>query len=137
MPRKIEARQDTILPYSYHIAMGISTDSRELSEEKQHSFERFLGTSEVTRNYSSVIKHDATPKADNKITNKAFNDTLIKVYDLLAWQDNWNGYNAPAPKLDAIVYALTWLNAFYHLVTGASWQNPNVTAGSEGEVVFE
>ena len=137
MSQTIEARQDNILPYSYHVARGVSADSQELSEKKQYSFDIFLGSSEVTKNYSSVFRQNAEPDTEKAIANKAFKDTLTKVYDLLNWQDNWNGYGALAPKLDTILYAITWLNAFYQFATGSSWRSPNVTAGPQGEVVYE
>ena len=67
----------------------------------------------------------------------SFNKTLAEVYNLSTWQGNWNGYDALAPQLDAILHAISWFNAFYQFVTILNWRSPNVTAGPQGEVVFE
>lgn len=65
--------------------------------------------------------------------------TLSEIYDLLTWPEGWNGYNACAPKYEAIQYAAHWIELFYLEVTGSGqdWLEPNVTASAEGEVVFE
>ncbi len=137
MPQTIEPRQDNMLPYDYHIARGVSVDSQELSKKEQHSIDIFLGASEVTKYYSLIFRHDTKISVDEVLAKKAFDNTLTEVYNLLTWQDNWNGYGVPAPRLDAILYAVSWVNNFYQLVTGLNWSSPNVTAGQQGEVVFE
>lgn len=65
--------------------------------------------------------------------------TLNKIHNLLALPDGWNGYNACAPPRHAVKYAQHWISLFYKQVirSDQNWLSPNVTASSEGEVVFE
>lgn len=58
---------------------------------------------------------------------------------LLAWQDNWNGYSAPALDTQAVDHALAWISALHTDASdlGLPWLEPNVTASADGEVVFE
>jgi hypothetical protein len=65
--------------------------------------------------------------------------TLAEIYDLLTWPEGWNGYDACAPKYDAVQYADHWIELFYLEVIDLrmDWLEPNVTASAEGEVVFE
>ncbi len=137
MTQTTEPRQNSVLSYGYHLARGISVDSQELSKTAQHSFDTFFKLSEVTSNYSPAFRQDTKFGIDKVVANRAFNNTLEEVYNLLTWQDDWNGYGASAPRLDAILYATSWISNFYTLVTDSDWSNPNVTAGAQGEVVFE
>ncbi len=137
MTQTMELRQSRMLPHGYPLARGISVDSQELSKTAQHSFKTFFESSEVTRNYLPAFRQEVEFDIGKVVTSKAFSKTLEKICDLLTWQDNWNGYGASAPRLDAILYAVSWLSNFYTLVAHSDWENPNVTAGAQGEVVFE
>ncbi len=61
------------------------------------------------------------------------------IRSLLTWQDNWNGYGAPAPDIQAVEYAVSWISVLYTDMSelGLPWLEPNVTASADGEVVFE
>ncbi len=76
-------------------------------------------------------------QTSNLDSQARFDNMLAEVYNLLLWQNNWNGYGASAPKPDAISHAASWISNFYHSITGLDWRSPNVTAGPQGEVVFE
>ncbi len=58
---------------------------------------------------------------------------------MLTWPNGWNGYDACAPKYEAVQYADHWVELFYQEVRdlGWGWIEPNMTASAEGEVVFE
>lgn len=58
---------------------------------------------------------------------------------LLSWGENWNGYNASAPNPDAVRKGRFWLNELFYdaLLNLWPWIAPNVTAGANGEVIFE
>src|SRR5436309_2143523 len=40
-------------------------------------------------------------------------DTFRDLHDLLAWDEGWNGYDACAPKCDAVIHAMDWVNQFF------------------------
>ena len=65
--------------------------------------------------------------------------TLAGIYALLTWPNGWNGYDACAPKYDAVQHACYWIGMFYLEVMDAhlNWFEPNVTASAEGEVLLE
>lgn len=74
-----------------------------------------------------------------EITREEILPTLSEIFDLLTWPEGWNGYNACAPKYDAVQYAAHWIELFYLEIMDLhlDWLEPNVTASAEGEVVFE
>ena len=74
-----------------------------------------------------------------EIARKELASTLADIYDLMTWPEGWNGYNACAPKYEAIQYADHWIELFYLEIMDLrlDWLEPNVTASAEGEVVFE
>ena len=76
---------------------------------------------------------------NKEFARKELSSTLAEIYDLLKWPDGWNGYDACAPKYEAIQYAEHWIELFYLEIMnlGLDWLEPNVTASAEGEVVFE
>lgn len=69
----------------------------------------------------------------------AVRPTVIKIRGLSAWTDGWNGYDAPAPRKEAIDAAIRWTRHFFREVnTGQQpWIAPSVTGGEGGEVVLE
>ncbi|HYT41152.1 MAG TPA: hypothetical protein VEP90_02295 [Methylomirabilota bacterium] len=137
MPQTIESRHNNAFASNSLIARGVSADSKELLKKAQQSFDVFLGSSEVIRDYSLTFRRNTETNSGEMIINKAFNDILVEIGNLLTWQDGWNGYDIPAPRLSAIMHATSWISKFYYLVTGLDWISPNVTAGSQGEIVFE
>src|SRR5258708_18603046 len=65
-------------------------------------------------------------------------DTLTELYDLLTWNDGWNGYDARAPRYDAVTYADSWIVQLFLEVMDLDqdWIKPNISASGDGEVVF-
>lgn len=76
---------------------------------------------------------------NKEFARKELSSTLAEIYDLLTWPDGWNGYDARAPKYEAIQYADHWIELLYLEIIDLrlDWLEPNVTASAEGEVVFE
>jgi hypothetical protein len=74
-----------------------------------------------------------------KIVERILRDTLADLRKLLTWNKGWNGYDACAPKYDAILNAIDWVIQFFLEVMDLDedWLRPNVTASGEGEVVLE
>jgi hypothetical protein len=64
---------------------------------------------------------------------------LEEIKKLSTWSNGWNGYDALAPKHEAIEYASRWIELFYREILDLplDWVEPNVTASAEGEVVFD
>lgn len=77
--------------------------------------------------------------SDSKLVARMFIwDTLKELYEVLTWDDGWNGYDARAPKYDAVINADKWIVQFFLEVGnwGKNWIRPNVSASGDGEVVF-
>lgn len=66
---------------------------------------------------------------------KCFNS----LYELKTWSNNWDSYGAKKPKIKSIEKAKKFLSALFHKINQDSfeWLNPNITADSDGEIVFE
>jgi hypothetical protein len=75
----------------------------------------------------------------NEVARENILSTLAEIYSLLTWPDGWNGYDASAPKYEAVQYAAHWIELFYMEVMDVNqgWLEPNVTASAEREIVFE
>ena len=71
--------------------------------------------------------------------NNALTVTITELQNLLTWPENWNSYDALAPKPVVVALAVTWITAFYHHIMPLKlqWIAPNVTASANGEVVLE
>ena len=74
---------------------------------------------------------------------KGKDETLLaearqQTYDLQFLAPGWNGYDAVPPTASAVDQAMRWLVSSYAECKDAHvhWYKPNVTASSEGEVVF-
>jgi hypothetical protein len=65
--------------------------------------------------------------------------TRTELDALLSWREGWNGYDAVAPKREAIDHASVWIGFLYEdvLTTEKRWIAPNVVADADGNVVFE
>jgi hypothetical protein len=65
--------------------------------------------------------------------------TWTELDALLSWREGWNGYDAGAPKREAIDHASVWIGFLYEdvLTTGERRIAPNVVADADGNVVFE
>jgi len=144
-------------PTSHHekmqvnrIPSGASRSSDELSQTALHSIQGLHpGTGTASKLLYRVAIHIGfyydSPRGlfsvpgIEEIVREDILPTLIEIYNLLTWPDGWNGYNACAPKYDAVRYASRWIVMFYLDVMdlGMDWIKPNVTASGDGEVVFE
>ena len=84
--------------------------------------------------YHSFSDHDI-----QEIVQREIAPTLAELYNLSSWSEGWNGYDALAPKHEAIQYAGQWIESLYREILDISldWLEPNVTASAEGEVAFE
>ncbi|SRR6266567_557799 len=73
-----------------------------------------------------------------KIARMIIWDTLTDLYSLLTWGDGWNGYDACAPRYDAVTNADSWVEQLFLEVMDLDrdWIKPNVLATAEGDVVF-
>jgi len=74
-----------------------------------------------------------------EVTREEIFPITSEIYNLLTWPNGWNGYDACAPRFEAVQYADHWIELLYQEVmnSGQEWVVPNVTANAEGEVVFE
>lgn len=83
---------------------------------------------------SSFSVHDI-----QDIVHEEISSLLDEINKLSTWPEGWNGYDALAPKHEAIQYASQWIELFYReiLELPLDWLEPNVTASAEGEVAFE
>ncbi len=95
---------------------------------------RILGTFSFGSTRASLALQDIHEAVYEEIL-----PTLIELFDLLTWPDGWNGYDAYAPKYDAVQYASHWVRLFYLEIKELclDWLEPNVTASADGEVVLE
>src|SRR6266540_3497746 len=67
--------------------------------------------------------------------NEPLNKTITDIHNLLIWETD--SYGSLAPRYSSIVHAENWIRRLYTQIAFGNWLNPNVTAGPEGEVVFE
>jgi hypothetical protein len=70
---------------------------------------------------------------------EAISPVLEEIKELSTLSEGWDGYDALAPKHEAIEYATRWIEWLYRdiLDLPLDWVEPSVTASAEGEVVFE
>ncbi len=102
---------------------GVNSVNEEFLQRMRGSIRSFYN--------SSVIAREAFAK-------EALNDILTKLHKLLTWSTDKNGY-MPAPEHAVVSYAENWLIRLFLEVAdlGLPWIKPNVTANTDGEVVFE
>jgi hypothetical protein len=95
---------------------------------------------ETSQQYPSTISNLLVITSSKYIhgnIRKYLGGALIELAKMSTWQVGWNGYNAPMPEHNAILYAAQCLINFFQGVMHLGWIEPNVTGGPEGEVVFE
>ncbi len=112
---------------------AISPTGDQLVKSSTNSTEHFYGSSQSLQNYDLPISENITKfRAD-------FWDTVTETRKLLGRADGWNGYDALAPTFDTVNKAYAWIKQLSNEVLdiGGVWIKPNVTAGANGEVVFE
>lgn len=121
--------QQTVLDSMQELQFGIGKGSDLLNQVAIRTLGGF-----------SFAAQGASLSLQNKeFARKELSSTLVEIYDLLTWPEGWNGYDACAPKYEAVQYADHWIELFYLEVMNLrlDWLEPNVTASAEGEVVFE
>lgn len=108
------------------------------TEELYHSHKRF--NKSLLRNSSSLENTSLLPS--NIITFNDWNSfmsALNKVQNLVNWAENWQDLESLAPHSDTIILAQKWLRELFNLLNneGLGWIEPNVTVGSDCDVVLE
>lgn len=130
------------LPVSGGLPSGVSKSSDDMNKQTLDGIRAFYQSSEVvprlyaTGNAPLVL--DATG-ITGIIIQSSLRATFGKLENLLSWQDGWNGYDLPAPDPSSVAHARFWIAMMYMAIADLDrgWQPPNITGGSEGEVVFE
>ncbi|MGH2516961.1 MAG: hypothetical protein ACRDHP_15015 [Ktedonobacterales bacterium] len=109
-----------------------------MSEWTKDSLDNFYRSSEVYRTFNTPFVLDTIGVIES-IIRGAVKTSLVRLDKLLTWQDGWDGYDASAPDPDAVAYAKQWICQMFIAATDVArtWIDPNLTGGSEGEVVFE
>lgn len=154
MPQISSSTQDGQESLSTRIPSGTSRTSTNLSLSAFRSVEKLQfgsGTGAASESlYQAAVRtlegfYTGSPgisfatRDAREIAREELFPTLTEIYNLLTWSKGWNGYDACAPKYEAVQYADHWIELFYQEVisSGHIWIDPNVTASAEGEVVFE
>ncbi len=120
------------------IPRGYSADNSLLIDCVMASLRGFYGSSEVLVYYDYQFPFDDATIVE-RIVREALKATLTQLQDLLAWEADWNSYDALPPNRDAVLRAEDWIVRLFLEVAdlGRVWISPNVTASADGEVVFE
>lgn len=111
---------------------GLGTDSNELLDAQRQSYGR---VSEI-RSQTNLAEQFKTFRAF--IDENLFRDLgeiISEIDNLKTWEPD--SYGCPAPNANTIWKAKNWIICLYGLVAFQDWISPNITSGSEGEVVFE
>ncbi|GAC1502261.1 MAG: hypothetical protein NVS4B12_16070 [Ktedonobacteraceae bacterium] len=154
MPQIRSIKSDGQELFGARIPAGTSRSSTNLSLSALHSIQKLqLGTGigEASENlyqvairtfegfYAGPLGVSFSIRDAKEVAREEISPILTEIYNLLTWPEGWNGYDACAPKYEAVQYADHWIELFYQEVIGSgqSWIEPNVTASAEGEVVFE
>lgn len=140
--------------YGTRIPSGTSSSSDDITLSALQSIQKLRqdsGTGEASKNLDQVavrtwrgfyvgsLRTSFSVQDTKEIVREEISSTFSEIYNLLTWPEGWNGYDACAPKYEAVQYAAHWIELFYQEVmsSGQIWIEPNVTASAEGEVVFE
>lgn len=110
------------------------------SQRLSHSANEYYGSSETLLQYPPILSSSLlrmNTSLIERLVRKQLGDTLTDIINLLTWDAGWDSYDAPEPNPKAVVRATNWIINFFQRVADLGWNQPNVTAGSEGEVVFE
>lgn len=114
--------------------IGISRSTEDLS----HSYNRFKRS--FLRN-SSTLENISLPKPSIITLNdwNSLNTVLAKIQNLSSWAENWHDLDSLAPHSETIVFAQQWISEFFKMLNneGLGWLEPNITVGSDADIVFE
>ncbi|HTK08434.1 MAG TPA: hypothetical protein VL485_14790 [Ktedonobacteraceae bacterium] len=97
----------------YPLPKGKGTTSQELLKRGKESFAHF-------RHLSASIQND-----------HALMQTIAQVQKLLAWDADISA------NIKTVRHAESWIYQLFSHIASLTWITPNVTLGSEGEVVLE
>ncbi len=88
--------------------------------------------------YQGPLQNKLSASEIRNIARTVIWTTLTDIYGLLTWGEGWNGYDACAPRYDAVVNADNWIVQFFLEVMDLDegWIRPNVTASGDGEVIL-
>lgn len=70
---------------------------------------------------------------------EALEPVYKRLEEIATWQENWNGYTAMKPDVQAIAKAKDWITMLYERVTQDTWIEPTFVTPdvSDGTIVFE
>lgn len=88
--------------------------------------------------YQEPTRRESSIEDVREIVKVVILDTFRDLHELLSWDEGWNGYDACAPRCEAVIHAMNWVNQFFLEVMDLEedWTRPNVTASGDGEVVL-
>lgn len=140
MPHTVKPTRERNRPIAQKsgIPGGYSDTSKKLSEHVITSLAGFYGSSEVLSYYSPQFPLDNAGVVE-RIVREVLNATLGKLQRLATWKAGWNGYDAQSPDAGAISHAQTWIVKLFLAAADLDslWIEPNVTADTNGDIVFE
>ncbi len=115
---------------------AIGPDSEKIALYGMQSSERFYGASAAI---GSFYYYTPPLALDLRRLVAPLEPTIAGLRGLLDRREGWNGYDAAAPDPDAVTQACDWITRLFVMtvVTGLPLIAPNVTAGPDGEVVFD
>jgi len=126
------------MPWIPQSPRGIGVDSNELLYAQEQSYRTFYHNSEAIQTYYDSRSRGVTRKIQ-VFSNEPMLRTIIaindEIDDLRAWETD--SFGCPAPNYSTIRNAKSWITRLYFQVAFENWISPNITSGSEGEVVFE
>lgn len=120
------------------VPRGTSEASQQLAQCGVNSSLGFYGWSQGLQGYFFTLKLDTANIAEYIIAEN-LKETRAKINALLSWSEGWDGYDALAPNPNAVKHAHEWIRKLFLQAVDLDrpWLKPNVTASSEGEVLFE
>jgi len=133
-------RRNTLVIDDNRVSKGIGDSARELLKRLGHSVQGYHSSRESSLQYPSALSNPLQITYTN-LTEQLIRDklgkTFIEIAGLLKRNTGWNGYDASKPEPRTILYAAQWFMIFFLELAPSRWVEPNVTCGSDGEVVFE
>jgi hypothetical protein len=118
---------------------GVGVESNELLYTQEQSYRKFYRNSEVIQTYFGQRSVAETIYKLRSISSeplfKIISEINSEIDELQTWETG--SYSCPAPSHNTIELAKNWVTRLYFQVASGNWVNPNITSGSQGEVVFE
>lgn len=133
-------RKNTLVIDSNRVSRGVGDSVRELLKRLGHSIQGYYSSLESSSQYPYTLSNPlAVTYTDvvEQLIRIHLGKTLLEIAGLLNWDTGWNGYDALKPEPAIVRYAIHWFMHFFLEVASLEWVEPNITCGSDGEVVFE